>query len=66
MHFYKDSRLLKTVSVINSTKDAKLIVSTSVELNEEPNNIVFDIVEGKLVESDKEGLEYGENFYWFK
>ena len=66
VNFYKDSRLLKSVSVINSTNESKLIVCASTKLSEEPNNIEFDIVEGDLIESDIEGAEYGENFHLFK
>ena len=64
--FYKGSQLLKSISVMNSTEDGKLVVCISAELNEEPDNIDFDIIDGDLIESDVQGIEYGENFHWFK
>lgn len=63
--FYKDSSKIGNVSVVNDTHDGKLVVYAETKLPEEPDNIVFDIVYGDLVDSDNEGLEYSRNFHLF-
>lgn len=63
--FYKDSSKIGNASVINDTHDGKLVVHTKTKLTEEPTNIEFNIVDGNLVDSDIEGLEYSRNFHLF-
>ena len=64
--FYKNDQLLKSISDVNSTEDGKLVVEVTTKLSAEPDNIEFDIIEGDIIYSDVEGIEFGENFHWFK
>lgn len=64
--FYKNNQLLKSISDVNSTENGKLVVEVTTKLSAEPDNIEFDIIEGDIIYSDVEGIEFGENFHWFK
>lgn len=62
--FYKESELIKSVESTNSTENGKLVVYTSVKLNQKPDDIKFNILEGDLTETDMEAIKFAEKRNW--
>lgn len=61
--FYIGNKVLNSTDVVNDTHNGKLTVNVTMKLTEEPTGVDFNIYNGDLIESDIEGLEYGEKFH---
>ena len=55
--------MLNSTEVVNDTHNGRLTVNITMKLAEEPTGVDFNIYNGDLIESDVEGLEYGEKYH---